>query len=93
MAAMTTPLNEQERVHYNRVIWHSRRGMLELDLVLEPYVKNRYLELGEQDRERYCRLLTCEDQQLFNWFLNKEPVDDPELAEIVQNILEYSKSR
>ena len=34
--------SEQEKIDHNRAIWHSRRGMLELDLVLEPFVKLRY---------------------------------------------------
>ena len=27
-------------VEYQRIYWHSRRGMLELDLVLMPFVEN-----------------------------------------------------
>ena len=37
----------------NRMRWAARRGMLELDLVLEPFVTARYASLDERDRERY----------------------------------------
>ena len=35
----------------NRMRWAARRGMLELDLVLEPFVQARYAGLDDTDRE------------------------------------------
>ena len=63
--------------------------MLELDLVLEPFVRERYAGLGADDRERYRRLMSCQDQELFGWFLRREVPDDPDLAEIVTAILAH----
>ena len=76
---------------YNRLCWHSRRGMLELDLVLEPFVKQRYPSLGSADRARYRRLLECEDQDLFSWFLGRVKPQDEELANIVEQVLEFAR--
>ena len=45
-----------------RMRWASRRGMLELDLVLEPFVNTCYAGLDEVDRQRYRQLMECEDQ-------------------------------
>lgn len=76
----------------NRMRWAARRGMLELDLVLEPFVNARYAQLEEGDRERFKQLMTCEDQDLFAWFLNRQQPDDPELADIVSKILQFSRT-
>lgn len=84
--------SDLERAEHNRVIWHSRRGMLELDLVLEPFVKQAYVHLDAPARELYRRLLTCEDQDLFNWFLQKEPASDAELAAMVSQILAFNRT-
>jgi len=73
--------------------WASRRGMLELDLVLEPFVSACYRDLDGDDRARYQRLVECEDQELFGWFLRREKPEDPELAAIVDRILHYVRSR
>ena len=54
--------------HKNRLLWGSRRGMLELDLVLTPFVENVYESLSEEDQQRYQRLLLEQDQDLFAWF-------------------------
>lgn len=68
----------------NRLFWASRRGMLELDLILLPFIEQIYPELDAEDRERYHRLLDCEDQDLFGWFLRRQDPEDPELLKIVR---------
>ena len=76
----------------NRMRWASRRGMLELDLLLEPFVAARYRDLDEADRRRYRELMLCEDQELFAWFLRREQPEDQELAAIVRSILEFART-
>jgi antitoxin CptB len=76
---------------YNRICWHSRRGMLELDLVLEPFVKQVYRDLSEEDQRRYRKLLECEDQDLFGWFLGRIRPEDEDLAHIVDTVLAFAR--
>ena len=44
----------------NRLRWASRRGMLELDLILAPFVENVYDTLDQDDKLRFEVLLECE---------------------------------
>ena len=60
--------------------------MLELDLVLMPFLEKIYPDLPEADQLRYQKLLECEDQDMFGWFLRREDPEDPELKKIVQII-------
>ncbi|MDP5210596.1 succinate dehydrogenase assembly factor 2 [Microbulbifer sp. 2205BS26-8] len=70
----------------NRLFWASRRGMLELDLVLLPFLDNVYNTLAPADQRRYIQLLEEQDQDLFAWCLRREDPTDPELLRIVQII-------
>lgn len=70
----------------NRLFWGSRRGMLELDLVLMPFLENVYPSLEQRDKERYWLLLEEQDQDLFAWFLRRENPASPELQRIVDII-------
>lgn len=72
--------------------WAARRGMLELDLVLEPFVQARYADLDDADRARFHQLMACEDQDLFAWFLQRQRPEDPELALIVDKILAFART-
>lgn len=77
-----------EQTELNRLFWHSRRGMLELDVLLVPFTQEVYQSLSEADRELYRRLLTCEDQDMFGWFMERNESEDPELQRMVRIILD-----
>ncbi|GAA5523862.1 FAD assembly factor SdhE [Microbulbifer aestuariivivens] len=70
----------------NRLFWACRRGMLELDLVLLPFLENVYDTLEPADKQRFIQLLENEDQDLFAWFMRRDDPIDPELQRIVQII-------
>lgn len=76
-----------------RVYWHSRRGMLELDLALMPFAEEVYPQLPEDEQAIYCRLLECEDTELFSWVLQKERPQDAELAAIMDRIISHARQR
>lgn len=71
---------------YNRLRWGSRRGMLELDLILMPFVEQVYPTLNTQDQALYARLLECEDQDLFAWLLHRESPQEDWQRDIIQLI-------
>lgn len=77
---------------HNRMRWAARRGMLELDLVLEPFVRLRYAHLDDAGRQLFQRLLTCEDQDLFAWLLQRETPEEEGLAAIVEQILQFART-
>jgi len=70
------------------LFWNSRRGMLELDVLLVPFTQEVYSTLSEADRELYVRLLACEDQDMFGWFMERSESEDPELQRMVRIILD-----
>ena len=69
-------------------MWASRRGMLELDLILQPFLENTFDSLPEDDQLRFEALLEREDQQLFVWLMKREQPTDPDTQRIVQIIHE-----
>ena len=76
-----------------RVYWHSRRGMLELDLVLMPFAQFRYPGLAPEEQLTYRRLLEAEDTDIFDWLMHRAAAPDPSLDAIVENILAYGRAR
>ncbi|GIU44141.1 hypothetical protein TUM4630_09100 [Shewanella algidipiscicola] len=72
-----------EPMNIARVRWACRRGMLELDVLFQPFVESQYAILSNQDKASFVRLLECEDPELFAWFMGHEVCPDPELAQMV----------
>ncbi|TLX54688.1 hypothetical protein DN824_09620 [Stutzerimonas nosocomialis] len=77
-----------DQTELNRLFWHSRRGMLELDVLLVPFVREVYADLDADDQARYRKLLACEDQDMFGWFMEREEPEDEDLRRMVRMILD-----
>ncbi|MFM2479487.1 succinate dehydrogenase assembly factor 2 [Celerinatantimonas sp. MCCC 1A17872] len=74
----------------SRLLWACRRGMLELDVLLQPFVENCYEHLSEEQQSQFCRLLSCDDPDLFSWFMRHRPCPDEQLGKIIDAILRYN---
>jgi antitoxin CptB len=85
--------SEKQNEELRRLTWHSRRGMLELDVLLLPFTENRYSELSDEEKTNYKRLINCEDQDLFNWFMAKSRCDDEGIQQMVEVVLDYARNR
>ncbi|QTH65126.1 succinate dehydrogenase assembly factor 2 [Psychrosphaera ytuae] len=72
--------------------WACRRGMLELDVLFEPFVDEAYDALDNADKMAFQKLLACEDPDLFAWFMGHKECEDAELNRIVQIILNRVKA-
>lgn len=70
-----------ERLH-----WQCRRGMLELDLLLMPFVKNQFNALSQQEKALFTELLTYPDPDLYDWLIVKKFPSDPRFNELVNAI-------
>jgi antitoxin CptB len=94
LAALKGAINPLRRclmsadIEMKRLFWHSRRGMLELDVLLLPFLQEAYSDLEAADKERFSKLLTCEDQDMFGWFMQRSEPDDPDLKRMVRMILD-----
>ena len=68
--------------------WACRRGMLELDLLLAPFVEAGYDALPETQKQDFERLLACDDPDLFAWFMGHGRSADASLQHLVETIVQ-----
>ncbi len=78
---------------YRRINWHSRRGMLELDELLLPFVKEVFPSLNEKDQHVYMRFITNEDTDLFHWMIGHGRPELVEFQQIIEKIKTHALSR
>jgi antitoxin CptB len=66
-------MNERDR---DRIKWHCRRGLLELDLLLERFVARHLDTLNVNQTEVFKELLAYEDNDLLDMVMGRaEPVN------------------
>ncbi|MBV8648993.1 succinate dehydrogenase assembly factor 2 [Paludibacterium sp.] len=67
-----------------RIRWRSRRGLLELDIVLERFLARGFDELDQDQLADYRRLLALDDNDFLDVVNGKADLDDPALMAIVR---------
>lgn len=71
-----------------RARWRSRRGLLELELLLAPFVSGRFDSLADEQKRAYEALLDFDDLDIHEWLLDRAEVP-AEVLLIVAEIRRY----
>ncbi len=79
---MIKPMSEE----LSRLRWSCRRGMLELDLLLQGFLDNGYAELDEAEQQRFVELLELPDQELFENLMSMEEPEKKEFSHVITKI-------
>ncbi|MEN1927973.1 succinate dehydrogenase assembly factor 2 [Luteimonas sp. MJ250] len=80
-----TPIADDE-AEFRRLRWRCRRGMRELDQLLERWLDREWRQSPTAEREVFLRLLDSEDDRLWKWFLGHQRPDDDALDALVGRI-------
>jgi antitoxin CptB len=75
-----------EEVELRKLRWRCRRGMRELDQLLERWLDREWRQSPTAQREAFLRLLSTEDDTLWRWFLGHEAPANVEIATLVDRI-------
>jgi len=70
----------------SRLRWRCRRGMLELDLLLQPFLDSGYEELDEAEQGLFLQLLELPDQELFEQLMEINEPEEKELSRVITKI-------
>lgn len=81
-----------DALELRRLRWRCRRGMKELDQLLLRWLEREWAAASEAQRGVFLRLLDCEDDRLWRWFLGHENPSDAALHALVQHIRGLSSS-
>ena len=73
-------------VELKKLRWRCRRGMRELDQLLDRWLERQWRQSPTAERAVFLRLLDTEDDTLWRWFLGHEVSSDVEIAALVERI-------
>ncbi|MFO7306483.1 MAG: succinate dehydrogenase assembly factor 2 [Gammaproteobacteria bacterium] len=66
--------------------WRCRRGMRELDVILERYLQERYAYAPLAEQLVFEALLDLPDPQLFAYLMGREQPADPEWVDVIAKL-------
>ena len=73
-----------------QLVWRCRRGVRELDVLLDRYLKTQYLQLDTVQKEAFERLLEVQDPIIMDWLFAKSQPKDMEMLNIINQLKELS---
>jgi antitoxin CptB len=79
---LPTALDEEAR----RLLWRCRRGMKELDVLLERFARLELPAASAEQRQTLTRLLELPDPVLVDYLLGQAIPPDTELASLIHRI-------
>ena len=88
MIVETASISSAQR---QRLMWQCRRGMLELDILLQGFVDSGYSELSTIEQQTFEKLLMYPDQELLEFFLQQTQPNDKDIAKLVHSIRQAVK--
>jgi len=66
--------------------WQCRRGMRELDILLNNYFENDYLQASEDQKQAFRELLALPDPDLIGYLLGGQSPPEAALTDVVKQI-------
>lgn len=75
-----------ESIELKRMIWRSRRGLLELDIVLGRFIEAQYSRLDENERQAFEALLDMPDNLLWDMIVDRHETAIGERLALLEKI-------
>ena len=82
----TEPNTESADVDLSRLKWRCRRGMRELDVLLERFLERQYAAASTEIQAAFARLLSLPDPEIFALIMGRQIADDPQLRDVIQRL-------
>lgn len=79
-------INELNEEHQGRLKWMCRRGMLELDSILQNFLIWGYNDLSQSEKSIFRTLLKESDQILLEWLIFAQKPHTKVYAHVIRKI-------
>ncbi|MDR3428468.1 MULTISPECIES: succinate dehydrogenase assembly factor 2 [Silvimonas] len=75
-----------DEIEKKRIVWRSRRGLLELDIQLERFVRDVLPGFSEADWTTYAQMLLLSDNDLLDYLNGKAQCPDQRLVPMIERV-------
>lgn len=72
------------------LIWRCRRGIREMDILLQNFLENYYKDLLPEEQNAFKQLLDEADLDIMNWVMGRQDPPSEEIAAIITKLQELN---
>ena len=77
-------------IERSRLLWRCRRGLRELDLILQKFLAQHYADLSLEDKQLFDEFLDHSDNDLLSWLMGRSQPSNTAMARLVAQIRDAS---
>ena len=77
-------------IERSRLLWRCRRGLRELDLILQKFHAQHYADLSLEDKQLFNEFLDHSDDDLLSWLMGRSQPSNTAMARLVAQIRDAS---
>ena len=81
----------EQAVEFAELRWRCRRGMLELDILLNAYLEERFETLSPEQNAAFGAILDYPDQVLFDLLMGNMQSSDARINSLISDIKAASR--
>ncbi|MCH4245792.1 succinate dehydrogenase assembly factor 2 [Acinetobacter gerneri] len=82
-------MSEEMTLEERKVVYRARRGLKEIDVYFDPYVKQHYLQADAAEKALFKELVDQEDPDLLDWFMEVTEPPRPEIKTLILKLKNY----
>lgn len=82
-------MSDEMTLEERKVIYRARRGLKEIDVYFDPYVKQYYLQADAHEKAMFAELVEQEDPDLLDWFMEVSQPPRAELIDFIHKLKKY----
>lgn len=71
---------------FERIRWRSRRGLLEMDIILERFLAKEWDALSESEKSIYVEILDLSDNDLSDLIYGRAELKEPRWATVLEKL-------
>lgn len=85
---LAADMNRELKAQRSRLLWQCRRGMLELDAMLQAFMDKAYDDLSDEQKKSFEILLQTPDQLLLEYLMGRTIPIDKDVEYVARRIRE-----
>lgn len=76
----------------SRLLWRCRRGIREMDIVLQEFLNQSYDTLSDAEKISFSKLLNEADLDILNWIMEKDEPENDGVKNIIK-LIRHSRKK
>jgi|TARA_B110000196_G_C20957900_1_gene572524 antitoxin CptB len=76
----------------SRLLWRCRRGIREMDIVLQEFLNQSYDTLSDTEKISFSKLLNEADLDILNWIMEKDEPENDGVKNIIK-LIRHSRKK